>query len=388
MRVAFYTNTILEHSGGLEKYFIDVATSLSERYDDMDIDIVTNDDRFAERLQTLLSIYYIRKLEKQSVHKEESSAIVHRLGNKVKYIKASNMRQLKTILQGYNVIYSKNELVEALTLKLLGIRCLPPVIFGCHTAVHYPNPRTLHAKIHNFIYMGVMYDFLTKNVSAFHVINKSDYQRFFTRFQNITFIPNPLDSEKFRTLAEGNKDIASKSLSNGFNVIWAGRLTEQKGIDELVAIINRCGEEEWANNIVWNIFGDGDRRDDIEELSKRNSNVRYFGHVDEAILAGFMAQCNVLVSTSLWESFGYSVLQGVSLGLPVISFDISGPDEIIVNAENGFLVKSRDSFMNRLQFLVSGGSVGNPGSGLGEFAPDCVYPRLRKLLTEVASEVK
>lgn len=386
MRVAFYTSTILEHSGGLEKFFIEVASSLSERFDELDIDIITNSDRFAERLQGVLSVYYLKRLEVSNVYKESPSQIRARLGNKVNYIKATSMRQLRLLLQRYDVVYSKNELIEVIIFRLLGYRHLPPVIFGCHTTLYYPNARSFHTRLHNILYTGKVYRILTKSARAFHVLNYTDYRILCEGEVDCVLIPNPFNFDGFRSEFCSEGDSALAVDPDRFNVVWAGRLTEQKGIDRLISIIYQCQDEEWGGNIVWNIFGDGERREDVERLTREVRGVRYFGHVEEARLVGFMAMCQVLVSTSLWESFGYSIMQGIGANIPVISFDIPGPNEIICDGGNGFLVADVGQFIEKLQFLILGGGVVEPGSGLERFTPNQIYPMLRTMLYNAAGD--
>jgi glycosyltransferase involved in cell wall biosynthesis len=51
----------------------------------------------------------------------------------------------------------------------------------------------------------------------------------------------------------------------------------------------------------------------------------------------------MLLLTSTWEPFGLVLPEAMSCGLPVISFSgLKGPDSIITDGVDGFLVKDRD----------------------------------------------
>lgn len=386
LKVAFYTTTILEHGGGLEKYFIDVSAALSERYSDLEIDIVTNSLRFTERLQKVLSIYYMKRIDLANVHKDKLIDITHRLGGKVNYIKAPSMRKLRYILKGYDVIYSKNESLEALILKSFGRRNLPPIIFGCHTAIEYPAPKTLHSKLHNALYRGRLYSCLVNNAAAFHVANKHE-QQLMNNFgaKVVYFIPHPFDVAKHRELAAGNSFLRLELMRNMFNVIWAGRLTEQKGIDVLIQLVEMVNEKLPSANIEWNIVGGGPYKRDIEALASKFSNVRFFGYLPQHELAPLMVQGDVLVSTSRWETLPFNIAEAVSLGLPVIAFDIPGPRDIITHNENGYLVPDIESLYERLRLMVNGLLPNKSGSGLDRFSPDIIYPQLANMLREAPS---
>ena len=54
-------------------------------------------------------------------------------------------------------------------------------------------------------------------------------------------------------------------------------------------------------------------------------------------------QFDLFVQASRWESFGNALVEAMSLGLPVISFDSYGAaSEIIKNYEDGILVPKTD----------------------------------------------
>jgi len=56
-----------------------------------------------------------------------------------------------------------------------------------------------------------------------------------------------------------------------------------------------------------------------------------------------MSICDAFLLPSVAESFSLSILEGLSMGKPVIAFDVSGNSEMIRDGENGYLVKAKDS---------------------------------------------
>ena len=52
--------------------------------------------------------------------------------------------------------------------------------------------------------------------------------------------------------------------------------------------------------------------------------------------------------TSYLETFGYNALEPQSFGLPVVSFDIAGPRDIVVNNNTGYLVRDEETFSKKL----------------------------------------
>ena len=106
MKIAFYMTTILEFGGGFEKYLIETARNLS-KFDDVQIDIITINDKFTLRLNVLLSLYFFKKFDK-SVHYKESLDVIKQRLDKANYYKIDNLKKLQRKLNEYDVVYSKN----------------------------------------------------------------------------------------------------------------------------------------------------------------------------------------------------------------------------------------------------------------------------------------
>lgn len=128
-------------------------------------------------------------------------------------------------------------------------------------------------------------------------------------------------------------------------VIAVGRLCEVKGFDRLIDIWSLVKKEK---DYVLEIIGDGD--DDIKsELQRR---IRKYGLEDSVILMGALNHDQVIdemrsskayVMTSHSEAFPFVLLEAMSVGLPVIAYDVRvGPAAIIRQGINGYLIKDWD----------------------------------------------
>jgi len=73
-------------------------------------------------------------------------------------------------------------------------------------------------------------------------------------------------------------------------------------------------------------------------------NVMYRGHVaDTAELALYYSAADTLLFTSIAENFPLVVLEAMSCGLPIVSFDVGGVKEVVIHRENGYIVPYCDT---------------------------------------------
>lgn len=159
--------------------------------------------------------------------------------------------------------------------------------------------------------------------------------------EDIAILPNPLpDYSGF-----ANEDI--KDLINQFHfdeneIIGSmGRLTHAKGYDLLIRAFKRI-EDDVNYKLI--IIGGGELKDELQNL------INELGLVDRIILTGnlknpfrLLIKFKMFVFTSRYEGFPNALLEAMSLGVPIISFDCdTGPREIITNNHDGILVKNGD----------------------------------------------
>ena len=137
-------------------------------------------------------------------------------------------------------------------------------------------------------------------------------------------------------------DSVSTTYEEGY-VLFAGRLErEHKGLDYLIDVIKKISEEVPKLRVT--IIGDGPSHNWLKAEIERTGlgeKVNLLGTTDNVYQ--FYGRASVMVQTSRWEGFGMTILEAMSCGIPVVAFHNYGPDEIIRDSVDGYLVDHFDT---------------------------------------------
>jgi glycosyltransferase involved in cell wall biosynthesis len=147
----------------------------------------------------------------------------------------------------------------------------------------------------------------------------------------------PEDRNKFRN--------SLKILPGSCAFCYVGRIVKDKGIKEIVEAYRNLDNQIPGSSKLLLLGPMGTEKDsigeDLELIIKLNPNITYVGRHDD--IRTFLAASDVFVFPSYREGFPNAVLQAGAMGLPCIVTDIPGNNEIIINNQNGLVVKAKDS---------------------------------------------
>ena len=120
----------------------------------------------------------------------------------------------------------------------------------------------------------------------------------------------------------------------GENVVFAGRLTPEKGIAVLAAVASQLPA------VRFDVFGEGPGRAQLAA----NPNVHMHGNTPRAAVHAALARAGAVVVPSLWpENQPYAVLEAMLLGRTVIASRVGGIPELIDDGDDGLLVEPGDA---------------------------------------------
>lgn len=143
---------------------------------------------------------------------------------------------------------------------------------------------------------------------------------------------------QWRTEIRKKYDIPEKATV----YIFVGRVTRDKGIDELLAAFRKLSNK--YEDIVLLIVGCNDNPESINvqlmDWSLQETRVIYCGMVNT--VECYLGASDIYVLPSYREGFGSSVIEAEAMGIPVIVTDIPGPTDAIEKDVTGLTVKKQD----------------------------------------------
>lgn len=121
-------------------------------------------------------------------------------------------------------------------------------------------------------------------------------------------------------------------------LVTSGRLVNQKGFDNLLEVCNKLNKDG-LNYELW-ILGEGWGRGSLEELIEKYKldNVKLLGYKDNP--HKYIKEGDLFVCSSRNEGFSLVIAEAIMLGLPIISTNCAGPNELLNFGEYGLMVEN------------------------------------------------
>lgn len=128
-------------------------------------------------------------------------------------------------------------------------------------------------------------------------------------------------------------------------LVTSGRLVSQKGYESLLEVCNKLNNDK-LDYELW-VLGEGWARPKLEELIDKYklNNVKLLGFKENPYK--YIKQGDLFVCSSKNEGFSLVIAEAMILGLPVISTNCSGPNELLNFGEYGFMVENTEEDLYR-----------------------------------------
>ena len=214
------------------------------------------------------------------------------------------------------------------------------------------------------------------------LLTEEDKQRCWKNNDKAIVIPNPL------CMVPSNV-----SSLDSRNIVSIGKLSMGKNYAAQIRswVLVHKRHPDW--NLI--IVGDGEEKTNLLSLVGSlglSDCISIIGNVSD--VAPFLSGSSIFTFSSLSEGFGLVIIEAMSHGLPVISYDCPcGPKDIITDGKNGYLVPVGDEHLmsERICYLIENEDerkkMGSEAlSSVERFSMDTIISRWMNLFTNLLTQ--
>ncbi len=194
----------------------------------------------------------------------------------------------------------------------------------------------------------VFFSFFAERIITFSDAARRQFVYEGAASKKIVTVHHGIDAARFRAEVKGNirKELGIAEEKKVITVI--GRISYWKGQEYLIKGIPKI-VKQYHDSIFLivgdTLFGETEEKQKLEKLIRDEGLMDYCIMTDwRTDIPDILKETDILVHTSSCpEPFGLVLIEGMSMGKPIIAADAGGVPEIVVNGVTGILVKPADS---------------------------------------------
>ena len=203
-------------------------------------------------------------------------------------------------------------------------------------------------------------------------------------FQKIKIIYNYFDPEVYDELGEENINIEKKE---GELIIGnLARISKQKGQINFIEIAKILKTKDIKFKIY--LAGVGELYEELYESIRNNKleeDIIFLGFVKN--VKKFMEKIDIFAFTSIWEGFGYSLIEAMYFNKSIVAYDISSNGEVLDGYLGASVVKLNDNeeFSNslikgiKLNSVLESGNIGKD-KVLNRFEKNKIIDEIQRII--------
>lgn len=140
------------------------------------------------------------------------------------------------------------------------------------------------------------------------------------------------------------------ALRNKYNIpaeavviTTVARLFKLKGHEYIIESAKEIAQKH--KNVMWLFIGDGKLRQPLEQVISElglQDRFRFTGLIAPERIGELLHAGDILVHCSLREGLARAIPQALLCGKPVVSFDVDGAREVVLNNRTGYLIRPKD----------------------------------------------
>ena len=281
---------------------------------------------------------------------EEIGEKIEQLG--ARYTQVAGDRVGIGVFSGLRMIYEYKKMFNEKKPDVCFLYMSKPIAFGGIAAsmCKIKHINILINGLENAYYRTGIKDFVVRCVM-------STAYKFVSKRSDNVFFQNHDDMEYFKTHHILTKDNACVVGGSGVDmeyfkkselpkqpvVLMVARLLWSKGIREFLAAVSLVKKKHPDTKVL--LVGGLDYNDEAlkeEELNRyiASTDIEYCGYAHD--VRPFLDRCSIFVLPSYHEGLPRCVIEAMSVGRPIVTTDVPGCRETVIEGENGFLVPAKD----------------------------------------------
>ena len=157
------------------------------------------------------------------------------------------------------------------------------------------------------------------------VPSKDMYEEYLKKGYKVFYVPNAINISSFPQ---------EKDKRYEKQLIYAGRLSEEKGILDLLEI-----SEKIPKDIDLIILGSGPEESKVKEIVKKFSNIHFLGYQSKKNTIKLIRGSDILIQPSLMEGGTSStLLEAMVCKTPIITTSVDGNKETVIQMKTAYVV--------------------------------------------------
>ncbi len=245
-----------------------------------------------------------------NIYNDRLISAMERMGNNVNLIVADDWQQCKIKLQAIeNQLILADSLVLCKWASELQAGSYPGIV----PFIHMP-PEMMESCEDTFAEKDKTDEYWSEFM---HMIVTSAYTKSFYMYKGL--------KENFITILEPSLSLVfqkEKYRNKPFTLINVGNVIPGKNQLTLIKILSKLVEYDWQLTIAGDLEADREYSRKVQEALQKNnlqSRIVLAGAMDKQALTGIYSEADLLVSTSVFETFGMNIYDALCGGLPAVA---------------------------------------------------------------------
>jgi glycosyltransferase involved in cell wall biosynthesis len=218
-----------------------------------------------------------------------------------------------------------------------------PAFFYVHTDWMDFARRTLKLDVHNTDRVRRLLRAFYHGFDGLFVLNSEQLEWFASdamgvergRLRQTAHWPDP----RFAPRKPVRRDVLPGVREDERVLLFVGRVSDEKGVTELPALLERVRKEVPSTRLV--VVGSGPAE---ERLRAMVPDGVFISWIETENLADIYPAADLLALPSRFDTFGCVVVEALASGLPVVAYRTKGPRDIIQDGVCGYTVEDPDQF--------------------------------------------